>query len=532
MKLLRTFSVLVAAFFAVLFSQIAVTASNSNPGLFYGQIPSPAQWNSYFSTKLDYLPGSANTIPYWDASGNMVSASVTGDCSSALNVFTCHTLQGFSFASPPPSGIGSSTAVPGFFTTLNVTGLTGVTTLNVTSLTTGSETVTGNSAINGTLNASAVNATTFTAGSENVTGNSTINGTMSASAVVATNNLTVNGTAITANSATVTASAVTATANVNTPSLNGNQLGGYRNRIINSGFPVSQVNGNTAVTITAGAALQYVIDQFYAYSTGANVTGQRIAGTSQDQYKYQFTGAASVTSIGFAQRMESLRTYSLNGTTATFSVEMKNSLLTTATWTAYYANTADTFGTLAAPTHTQIATGTCPMTATESICSAQIAIPSAATTGIEIVLTVGAQTSGTWTIGEMQLEPGTVATTFEEVNYDDQLRWCQRFLPVFNSTGTSSNLGPAYSNATNSAFITISFPVPTRVAVTGLVVSNATHLTFNSNAGFAFSTFTFGSASNIAANAGGTATGATALAGGTVIFNNASGQLYFTGAQL
>ena len=50
--------------------------------------------------------------------------------------------------------------------------------------------------------------------------------------------------------------------------------------------------------------------------------------------------------------------YDLANTTATLSVNLSNSVLTTVTWTAYYANTADTFGTLASPTRTQIATGT------------------------------------------------------------------------------------------------------------------------------------------------------------------------------
>ena len=79
-----------------------------------------------------------------------------------------------------------------------------------------------------------------------------------------------------------------------------------RNRIINGSMGIDQRNSGAAQTITAAAALAYTVDRWYAYCTGANVTGQRVtnAGTtaSPSQYAYQFTGSASVTAIGFADR--------------------------------------------------------------------------------------------------------------------------------------------------------------------------------------------------------------------------------------
>lgn len=79
-------------FVALLFalaSSLAFGSSNSSPGLYYGQVPTAGQWNSYFATKLDYIPGTVNTIPYWDGSGNLLSAAVSGDCTSVANVFSC-----------------------------------------------------------------------------------------------------------------------------------------------------------------------------------------------------------------------------------------------------------------------------------------------------------------------------------------------------------------------------------------------------------------------------------------------------------
>ena len=200
-----------------------------------------------------------------------------------------------------------------------------------------------------------------------------------------------------------------------------------RNRIINGNIAVDQRNAGATQTFTAAAALAYSVDRWYGYCTGANVTGARVTGATANQYRYRFTGAASVTAIGFGQRIEALNSADLAGTTATLSVVLANTLLTTVTWTAYYANTADTFGSLASPTVTSIATGTFTVTSTATQYSVNITVPAAATTGIQILFTVGAQISGTWTIGDVQLEPGTIATPFERQLYNAQLAQCQRY---------------------------------------------------------------------------------------------------------
>jgi hypothetical protein len=243
----------------------------------------------------------------------------------------------------------------------------------------------------------------------------------------------------------------------------------FRNKIINGGMAVDQRNAGATQTFTAAAALAYSVDRWYGYCTGANATGARIAGTGS-QFAYRFTGAASVTAIGFAQRIEQLNSYSLAGQTATLSVDLANSLLTTVTWTAYYANTADTFGSLASPTKTSIATGTFTVTSTVTRYQAQITVPAAATTGIEILFTVGAQTSGTWTIQNAQLEAGSLPTPFEQRPIGMELSLCQRY--CYDAFGQSK--GGNYSKfltggtvrATTSSAIFGSLPVSMRTIPT------------------------------------------------------------------
>ena len=237
-----------------------------------------------------------------------------------------------------------------------------------------------------------------------------------------------------------------------------------RNRLINGNMAIDQRNSGASQTITAAAALAYTVDRWYAYCTGANVTGQQVAGATAGQYRYQFTGAASVTAIGFAQRIETLNSADLSGTTATLSVDMSNSLLTTVTWTAYYANTSNTFGTLASPTVTSIATGTFTVTSSIARYSANISIPSAAVTGIQILFTVGAQTSGTWVIGNVQLEPGALATPYEYNPTNDQLAQCQRYYLRYTSGASNARYALGRVDTTSTAKSIIPFPVLMRVA--------------------------------------------------------------------
>ena len=235
------------------------------------------------------------------------------------------------------------------------------------------------------------------------------------------------------------------------------------NRIINGAMAIDQRNAGASQTITAAAALAYTVDRWYAYCTGANVTGQRITGSANNQYAYRFTGAASVTGIGFGQRIEAANSFDLAGSTVTLGVDLANSVLTSVTWTVYYANTSDTFGTLASPTRTQISTGTFTVNSTLSRYSTQIFIPSAATTGIEIVFSVGAQTSGTWTIDNVQLEAGPLATPFERRLVGSELNLCYRYFVNLNGgTNPYQQLGfGTFYSSTNGAYI-INLPAQMR----------------------------------------------------------------------
>jgi hypothetical protein len=293
--------------------------------------------------------------------------------------------------------------------------------------------------------------------------------------------ITINGTTgINAPNLTIDSGGTVSTTALTASTINGSAYSpytGFKNRIINPKMAVDQRNVGSSQTITAAAALAYTVDRWYAYCTGANVTGQRVAGAyTSSQYQYQFTGAASVTAIGFGQRIETANSYDLANTTATLSCYISNSLLTTVTWTASYATTTDTFGTLASPTVTQIATGTFTVSSTRTQYTTNISIPAAAITGIQIVFTVGAQTSGTWIIDTVQLEAGSTASTFEYRSIGQELLMCQRYYQKsYTQTvalGTITRNGAVqYCTFSNSATGQnnppgFRFAVPMRVAAT------------------------------------------------------------------
>jgi hypothetical protein len=286
------------------------------------------------------------------------------------------------------------------------------------------------------------------------------------------------------------------------------QLVGFRNKIINGAMAIDQRNSGASQTFTAGAALAYCIDRFYGYCTGANVTGQQVAGTAPNQFNYRFTGAASVTKIGFAQRIEAANSQDLAGATATLSVDLANSLLTTVTWTAWRANSTDTFGTLASPTRTQIGTGTFTVTGTLTRYSAQISVPAAATTGIEVELSVGAQTSGTWTIGRLKLEPGAFATAYDYTPIGVELALCQRYYATIPAGAIAAS---AYllSAAGNGLYWTSQTPVPMRVSPT----IDATTLTYSALNCSANPSFSAASNSGIFASVLSVGTGNTQFSG-------------------
>lgn len=141
---------------------------------------------------------------------------------------------------------------------------------------------------------------------------------------------------------------------------------------------------------------------------------------------------------------------------------------------------------------------------------------------------VGTAANDYWAVTGVQLEPGSQASPFEFVRYDDELRRCQRYFYRINADQVYSAFGVGYmSDATNAQVL---IPLPTRTR------SVPSSLSFSAVGDFVISTSSAGGLVNsvdfrgggsgnantttAASVSFGTATSLTAGTGVTVLSNN------------
>lgn len=256
-----------------------------------------------------------------------------------------------------------------------------------------------------------------------------------------------------------------------------NQIG-WKNRIINGAMTVFQ-RGTTALTVTAGTTVPtvstgyYNLDRWFIYSLGGNPT---VAPIFSNTYVMQITGVAGITEIGVGQRIEAVNMYDLAGQTVTLSWYMSNSVLTTVNVTLSYPTISDTAGPIGTPTKTQIATTPITITSTLSRYAVIFNVPAAATTGLEVLFTVGAQTSGTWNITLVQLEVGSGATAFEFRPQGTEFSLCQRYLEQVPNQGVRG-CGYAATAGLTTNYFTSPLQVQKRVAPSSPVTFSISNLT-------------------------------------------------------
>ena len=341
---------------------------------------------------------------------------------------------------------------------------------------------------------------------------------------------------------TITNASNTGTANLTLDASGNATVGGMvvpassfkRNKLINGSMNVYQRGSVTATT--SGA---YTLDRWFVTPTGASVTVTQSTSTVPTNFtaSLNVAGAASVTNVSVYQRIESINCQELvSGAQVTVSGYIRQSTGSAVT-TATVALTTPTASDNYTSTSSAASTYTIPSfaSATWTYFSNTFTLTTGCTNGLQVTIALGTSlTTGSLNLTGVQLEIGSVATPYERQIYSDQLAQCQRYLPAYTSGGSTSFLiAPGFEYSTTNAAATVTFPVPTRVAPTGITVSNATHFNFNDTAAHAATAITLGGlTSPTACQVTVTSTGFTNGYGGQLFINNASGQLLFTGCEL
>jgi hypothetical protein len=268
-----------------------------------------------------------------------------------------------------------------------------------------------------------------------------LNADINASAAIVDTKLATIATAgKVSNSATTATDANTASAivardasgNFNVSAINNGPLAGFRNAIINGGMQVAQ---RAAPTITATP--QYgQADRFVAYISG----GTGISGTINQGADAQFKSgyrlwmsSLSYTSGTWAiqQKIESFNSIGLNGSTVTVSFKLYHDFGSSRTVTVQLAkaNALDNFSTVTAISSPYISPALTSGAYSNVSCSFAIGA-SDATNGLLLQINDSSATTVSAKnviIGDVQLEPGPVATPFERRPIGTELALCQRY---------------------------------------------------------------------------------------------------------
>lgn len=323
-------------------------------------------------------------------------------------------------------------------------------------------------------------------------------------------------------------------------------LGGFVNKFRNPGFLIQQRGASG--TITAGSPA-YSLDGWIISATGANVTWiyngvyQLPSGVAPGSMT--ITGLASNTDVILKQRIESSIAASMSGVQTTFQMDIINNTPTTLipTLTVKHAVSADNW---TSPI-TDIASVPLQPVSSNATATLSYTFPANGNSfnGLEISVDFGALNSNTKNIitsaWDIRPTPGVVTGLNSSPPVPEirpphtELIYCQRYLPAFLANGNNqSTLGMLAETASTIFLAVIPFLAESRIAPTGLTISNGTHITDQHAGGsIVTSAVAFSTASQTSGTIQGTvASGLTAGFASYCYFNNANAFLLFTGAEL
>jgi len=269
-------------------------------------------------------------------------------------------------------------------------------------------------------------------------------------------------------------------------SLNGGQLAGMRNRIINGDARVGQ---RGSVTFTATNNLYGWADRWLYSISATTVSALAFRATGILGAGGPTSGAAiqvgnvlttGTTTVAVSQRIESINCFDLNSASITVSGKVLQTTGSAQTLTVSLskANAVDNFAaqTVISSTAQSIPNNTwTSFTWTTTLGSTD------ASNGLQLSMafnSMGAQSTTQFYFGDIQLEPGTVATPFERRSYSLEEMLCQRYFRRYTGVRIVG-----YALASNEITQYLAFSPPMRIAPTMATIAggssaNATSLDY------------------------------------------------------
>jgi hypothetical protein len=156
-------------------------------------------------------------------------------------------------------------------------------------------------------------------------------------------------------------------------------------------------------------------------------------------------------------------------------------------------------------------------------------MPAQGENGVQIGLSVGAQTSGTWVFGNVQLEKGSVATSFDYRPYGTELQLCQRYYEIAKYESSSNDFCVIATIRTTDGLGDYYFKVTKRAAPTAVVSALSDFICFGSGyASLALTGLAIINFTNYAAMNPTVATGFLALGATTMRITGVNGYVSFS----
>jgi len=242
-------------------------------------------------------------------------------------------------------------------------------------------------------------------------------------------------------------------------SINGGQLAGLRNRVINGGMQIAQ---RATVTLT-GVAQYGQTDRMQVWcSSGTSISGTIAQGTSSGFISGYYAGASAASwttgQFIFQQKIEALNVQDLNSKTVTVSCNVYQDTGGTRNFVIGLVKPSApndwTSNSLIGGSYSSAKAATTGVVTT--ISASFILGATDATNGVMVQIvdsTANTIVNKNYFVGDLQLEISPVATTFEQRPYGMELALCQYYGRPF-----SAKVG-AYATAAGQTFgLTTTFP--------------------------------------------------------------------------